>query len=292
MRLCSIRGADVCVTVGAVLAAFVLCLLLPVRTLFVSLLSLFAHESAHCITANRLGVPVRRITVYPLGAVLSLEPAAGTRNEPLWIALSAPLCNLIVCGASAAVLHLVPVHADLARLCMATNLCLGVGNLLPIWPLDGGRVLHALLERAHSPCFAKAVSYAVSSVLCLGILICGAYAVHRRMVPSDCLPFLLCLPVLFVSAAVHSRTSGAETILRHRSALQRNGVVPVRTVAAAETVRLKSVLSQMSGAAYNRVLVLNRMGEPIGTVGEAELLNGVASAGPYGMLGDLPKFRK
>jgi Zn-dependent protease/CBS domain-containing protein len=112
---------------------------------------LLAHELAHALVARHYRVGVSRITLWLLGGVSELERQAPDPRAELFIAGAGPLTSLAVGGLSAALAAVSDVaHAPrvllVALLWLAgVNIVLGVFNLLPGAPLDGGRVLRAIL---------------------------------------------------------------------------------------------------------------------------------------------------
>ncbi|MFE4623836.1 site-2 protease family protein [Streptomyces mirabilis] len=114
------------------------------------LVSLVVHEAAHALTARRAGIPVRDVTLWALGGMTRMDRPT-TARAAFTVAVSGPLASLVLGGAAiggaagldAALGWRIPV-AVLGWL-GGTNLLLGVFNLLPAAPLDGGRVLQALL---------------------------------------------------------------------------------------------------------------------------------------------------
>ncbi|MFF0041661.1 site-2 protease family protein [Streptomyces mirabilis] len=114
------------------------------------LVSLVVHEAAHALTARRAGIPVRDITLWALGGLtrMSRPTTAGTAFA---VAVSGPLASLVLggigLGAAAGVEASLGWRVPVAVLGWlgGMNLVLGVFNLLPAAPLDGGRVLMALL---------------------------------------------------------------------------------------------------------------------------------------------------
>lgn len=122
---------------------------LIVAVLFLA--ALLAHELAHALVARRYGIRVRAITLWLLGGVSELDAQARHPLPDLLIALAGPVTSLAGAGVfgAAAVLAAQWGAGSLAVTSLAwlavVNLALGVFNLLPAAPLDGGRVLAAVM---------------------------------------------------------------------------------------------------------------------------------------------------
>jgi Zn-dependent protease len=117
--------------------------------------SLLAHEIGHALVARRAGLRVRSITLWLLGGVAQLEDEPASPGDELRVAVVGPAVSLALAvgfGLAAAALSVVGgpvlVVAVAAWLALA-NVLLGLFNLLPAAPLDGGRVLRGLLWRRH-----------------------------------------------------------------------------------------------------------------------------------------------
>ena len=119
------------------------------------LASLLAHELAHALVARRSGVTVRSVTLWMLGGVTDLEGEPPTAGADFRIALAGPVASLAaggICYGLGAAVHAAggPALVVAAASWLAVmNVVLAVFNLLPGAPLDGGRVLRAILWRRY-----------------------------------------------------------------------------------------------------------------------------------------------
>jgi Zn-dependent protease len=122
---------------------------IPTALLFLA--SLLAHEAAHAIVARRKGIGVRSITLWMLGGVAQLDGEPPSARADLAIAAAGPATSLVagavLLGAAEGASTLGGPAAIVAALAWtgATNAFLAVFNLLPGAPLDGGRILRALV---------------------------------------------------------------------------------------------------------------------------------------------------
>lgn len=113
--------------------------------------SVLAHEISHSLVAKRNGIPVRSITLFIFGGVARITREAEKAGIELKMAAAGPACSLAIAALCAAVWYTttgVSEHVSGAALWLAeVNAFLAVFNLVPGFPLDGGRVLRSLLWR-------------------------------------------------------------------------------------------------------------------------------------------------
>jgi Zn-dependent protease len=140
-----------------------------------------AHELAHCVVARRKGATVRSIVLLPIGGVSQIEQMPQRWSDEFEIAAAGPLASIAgATAAGAAALatggHVWPpalYDGSLLTRLAWLNLLLGVFNLLPAFPLDGGRVLRAWLERSRDLESATHIAARVGQVLAGLMVIVG-----------------------------------------------------------------------------------------------------------------------
>ena len=136
------------------------------------------HEFGHALTARALcGIPTQDITLYPIGGVARLQRMPRKPAAELLITLAGPAVNVAIAAALAGLLWLdaawEPDAVDtytrsfLGTL-MGINLLLAAFNMVPAFPMDGGRVLRALLSGPLGRLRATEIAAAVGKALALG----------------------------------------------------------------------------------------------------------------------------
>lgn len=104
------------------------------------------HEYGHALTARRFGIGTRRITLLPIGGVALLEAMPDRPLREILIALAGPAVNIVIAALAFLWLRLgLPAGSGLVAFLLQANLVLALFNLIPAFPMDGGRVLRALI---------------------------------------------------------------------------------------------------------------------------------------------------
>lgn len=108
------------------------------------------HELGHAFAARQFGIGTRDILLLPIGGVASLERMPRNPFQELWIAVAGPLVNLVIAvalfiGLNFSVIPISSVVAGFLMQLAIVNLALVVFNMIPAFPMDGGRVLRSIL---------------------------------------------------------------------------------------------------------------------------------------------------
>ncbi|MDZ4718580.1 MAG: site-2 protease family protein, partial [Roseiflexaceae bacterium] len=141
------------------------------------------HELGHSIVAQRLGIPVREIVLLPLGGVALLSRNPTKAWHELVIAAAGPLVNVVIAailfaatGAASALGSLdgqalqqeaPPSLSSLLIWLLQANIFLVLFNLIPAFPLDGGRIFRALLSMVLAPRTATRIAVAIGQAIAI-----------------------------------------------------------------------------------------------------------------------------
>ncbi len=138
--------------------------------------SVLLHEFGHALTARRFGIRTRRIVLWPMGGIAQLEGEPRTPRQELLIALAGPAVNFAIAAALFVVSTLFGLQSfTLLSSLMVANLVLGAFNLLPAFPMDGGRVLRAFLATRIGGARATELAVKVGKVAAVGLAIAGLF---------------------------------------------------------------------------------------------------------------------
>lgn len=227
--------------------------------LFLFLLSALVaiqHECAHAFASARLGYKLNKIVLMPFGAIIDGDLQGISFKDEILVAIWGPLCNLITAGIFVALWWLQPTMYAFTDTACYTSLSIALINLLPAYPLDGGRILKCALARGFlksNPNTAKAEEKA--NKICRGITFIFSailFIVFLLLCIQKSINITLLIFSLFLAVgafgnrdkqAVYNRLDFSCTTLLRRG-------VEIRRVAVLDTCTVKSALRFLSAGSY------------------------------------------
>lgn len=235
------------------------------------------HELGHALAAARYGIRTRDITLYPIGGVASLERIPEKPQQEFVVALAGPAVNVGLAAVLGVVLALAKVPSGvenvhlvggsfLAKL-MWVNVSLAVFNLLPAFPMDGGRVLRAALAFKVGHDRATEIAARVGQAMALGFGLLGMFGN----------PMLL-----FIALFVWTGAQGEASLVRLRSLMHdvsvRQAMMP-EAVVLSPSEPLSYVVDAIVTHGHHAFPVV-RDGRVIGVVTKNGVLEALAEVGP------------
>ncbi len=177
------------------------------------------HEYGHALTARRFGIGTRYITLLPIGGLAALEKMPKDPKQEIIVALMGPAVNVVIALGLFIILSIsggwTPIDpeaplmmpANFLQSVLFANLFLAVFNMIPAFPMDGGRVLRAALTFSMGRMKATALAARIGQTLALGFGILGLFGN----------PFLILIAVfIWIGAASEAGATELETQLRHK----------------------------------------------------------------------------
>jgi Zn-dependent protease len=235
------------------------------------------HELGHALVAARYGIRTLSITLYPIGGVAALEEMPRPRQE-LWVALAGPLVNVAIAVALWGYLELAhqakptslliePGHSFVANLTIA-NVLLALFNMLPAFPMDGGRVLRALIARFTDETTATTVAARIGQGMAAILGIFGLFTGQ----------FLMLIIAVFIWFGAGQEAAYFQTralLMGHRvreAMLREFHTLPVGST-------LREAANLLLASSQQDFPIVNGS-DVVGVLSRSALLQGMASQGP------------
>jgi len=260
------------------------------------------HELGHALVARQFGIPTLSITMLPIGGVARLQRMPEYPPHELLVAIAGPAVNVVIALTLAAVMFLtgtpfqtvqqagenfMAIELPFLSWLIFINLFLVVFNLIPAFPMDGGRILRALL--AMTMPYAQATRVAASVGQVMAIL----FAFFGLMNP----PFIMLLLIaLFVWIGAEAEAQQAEERVSLRGASVRDAMLTDYETLSATDPLSRAADLLLAGSQRDFPVLGDHGHRPVGVLTREGLIRGLKSAGldaPVGQfvqegLGEVP----
>ncbi len=242
------------------------------------------HEFGHSVVAQRLGITVREIILLPIGGVAMLSRNPDKPVQELLIAVAGPAVNIVIGAAIAIYLGLYSIvnHLNLVGLIHAAsagpswqallvwllnaNIMLVVFNMIPAFPLDGGRVFRALLGFFMSWRRATSIATSVGQFLAIGL---GMLAIFAGQIFLGIIAILL-----FMAAGATRADENARTFLSTRKI---GDIYNKHALVLDESDHVSRVVDYLL-TSYQPDFAVIRQGEFLGVVSREQVLHSLANS--------------
>ncbi|MFI6373170.1 site-2 protease family protein [Streptomyces sp. NPDC050546] len=246
--------------------------------------SVLVHELAHTVAALRFKLPVRRIQLQFFGGVSEIEKEAETPGREFWLAFVGPLLSLALAGVFYAAMQTVDpgtVPGVLLAGLMISNLIVAAFNLLPGLPLDGGRMLRAVVWKITGKPMAGTVAAAwIGRALAVSVLIGLPLLTQSGALGSDAVDnvgmdtVLDALLAAILAAIIWTGAGNSLRMARLREHLPelRARALTRRAVPVETHTPLSEALRRANTAGARALVVVDADGKPLSLVREAAIV--------------------
>ncbi|WP_113702441.1 site-2 protease family protein [Nonomuraea lactucae] len=256
-------------------------------------ISVLLHELAHSVLARAYGLPVRRITLYLLGGVSEIEKEPPTPGKEFMVAAAGPALSLGLAGVGlAADVYLVNgggIPQVLVWQLWVANLIVGVFNLLPGLPLDGGRMLRAGVWKLTSRPGTGTVAAAWGGRALAVLLIVSPFAMAMMSGQEVDVRDLLWPMVLASFIWIGASQSLSVARIRARIPQVNARALARRAIPVAAETPLSEALRQAAEKRAGALVVVDHDGRPVAIVNEAAVQATPEHRRPWVNVGSMAK---
>jgi Zn-dependent protease len=248
-----------------------------VAATFVILLyvSVLLHELSHSVVAKAFRLPVKRIVLYPLGGFSVIEPEPPTPGQEFLVSIAGPAMSVLIAGVGYVFDRLVHstgvVHAIL-DLVVFSNLLVAIFNMLPGLPLDGGRVLRAVLWKVTGNVGSATVMAAWAGRILAVILVLAPMTVSALGNFSITGPYGLWLIVVAIFMWMSAGQALRSAKIRERLPSLQARALARRAIPVQSSLPLAEAIRRADLAQARALVVVDHDSKPIAIVNEGAVM--------------------
>ena len=235
-----------------------------------------AHEFGHILTARNFGVKTPEVTLLPIGGVANMERIPEEPWQELLVAIAGPMVNVVIAGVlimaggfAAADLQSIDLEkATLVQRLALINISLVVFNLIPAFPMDGGRVLRALLAMRLGPQRATEIAAKLGQIFAFLFVAAGLFLN----------PMLVLIGMFIYIAAVSELQANALRWFARDLTVAEGMERTVRSLSA--NALLSEAVEALLASSQRAFPVIDAMQMPVGLLDRDDLVLGLKEKGP------------
>ena len=285
MRIGSVFSTELRVHPLVIVVMLGACVLGRLMGLLQTMLALTLHECAHALMARAFACRILTLELTPFGGIMRINGLRISPHAEWCVALTGPLTSIFLAGATALVMTALPRTGVRMEPFLRANLSVGLVNLLPALPLDGGRVLRQRLTgrlgtgRATRLTAWLGIGFG-AALLMLTVLL---FARGKR---NPTLPVMGAFLVLTAARELRRSPERQLQAFFNRAGAFSDGV-PVREIAARETMCAAEALRFLNGAGFTVLRVVDGDLRTVGELDEGRIIAGIVRYGREVTTGEL-----
>lgn len=236
------------------------------------------HEFIHLLVARKLGYKGFTIDILPIGTGLKLKDLEeATPRDDIIISCSGPLGNLLISLVCFLINHFLP-RSGLVNFAVY-NIVIGVFNLIPAFPLDGGRILRSILN--YRFIYKKAHKIALNISIAIGYIFGAVFFVEGLKGNFTVDLAFFSIFILFVSYREKRRIAYIIMgyIVKKKEKLIRRGYLENKSISVYCKLNILQLIELIDKNKYNEFIVLNGDMDVIGILYEEDILDGIKEEG-------------
>jgi Zn-dependent protease len=253
------------------------------------ILSLFAcvtlHEFGHVLVAKRYGVPTRSITLLPIGGLAQLESLPEKPWQEFQVAIAGPMVNVVIAILLFIYLKVSGTMPEWGAKEVAgsfnyffnlflANISLAVFNLIPAFPMDGGRILRALLSLRRDRDKATRIAARIGQFLAVGFMIIGIFSNV----------WLIAIGVfIFIGAEGEARLEKSKKTLSGTHV--RDAIMTQYTMVSPDDTLATAVEHLLKG--QERGFLVGKGDQTLGVISRSDIIKGLVAHGMKGVVTDV-----
>lgn len=226
------------------------------------------HELAHAYVAKKLGYKLNKIHIMPHGVSIGGANVYFSNKDEIYIAMAGPILNIILCVIGIAGWWIVPMSYAVTEYFVWANIGIALVNMLPIFPLDGGRIMLGILSSKYRRKTAQKIVQVLGIILSCGVIV--LFVVTTFFEPNYTI--LVLGSFLLITSLLEDRKRNYTNIATVSEKMNRLGKgVKIRDVAVLKDTTLYKMYRETAPNYITNFVVLGDNMEVVGGVKEAEL---------------------
>ena len=237
------------------------------------------HEYGHALAAARVGYGLDRIVLMPYGALISGDLEGVGLKDEIFIALAGPLINAACAVLFVALWWFFPDTYPYTDVAVYSSASIAVINLLPAYPLDGGRILYCTVAKFKGEKAAAKIARGAGFVFAALILALFIYGCFRK--PN----FTMLFFALFIAFGAAGGRECRYSRIRYQRPREMKRGMEIRRIAVGTDCPVKRVLAFMQRGKYLEISLYDESGEFCGEFSQEEFLRLLETANLYEPIG-------